>query len=395
MKRYTLLFSIGLLVSAATAFAGGEIYGTIYTDRGDKLTGPIRWDKNENFWDDILDADKPDKYYSEGRQGTIRIFGIEINKSGAGWRSSELNLPFGDIASIEPMSRNRAEITLKNGEVLKIKANSSDLGPGMRGLSIRDEVEGEVELDWDDVDRIEFSSGPGVGLDNERLYGTVETSGGDFTGYIVWDRDEALLDDILDGDEDGRRRKIPFRKIESIERRGSWGCRVTVAGERSVDLEGTNDVDDGNRGIDITIPGLGLVKVDWDDFDMVTFKPAPPSRKYDDFDGGKLLQGTVTDEDGDTYTGTIVWDNDEDYTWDVIDGEQDDIDYEIPFRNIRTITRESRRSAEIVTVGGTSLLLRGSNDVDRDNKGIRITMPDGDEVELDWYEFESAEFKDR
>lgn len=393
MKRVVVWLGILLLPMAVSAYAGGEIYGTIYTDRGEEFTGPIRWDKNENFWDDILDANKRDKVYVEGRGSRIKIFGLVFNSDGGGWRSTELNLPFGDIESIESRGGDRVVIRLKNGERLKIEASGTDIGSGMRGLTITDKNEGEIDLEWNDVDEIKFSSGPGPGLDDERLYGTVVTDGGTFTGFIVWDRDESLKPDILDGDDDGRRRKIPFGSIRTIERRGHSGCRVTLTNGDEMFLEGTNDVDSGNRGIDITIPGMGVVKVDWEDFDEVTFAEPPPSKRYEEFDGGKPIKGTVRDEDGRSYSGTIVWDADEEWDWEVIDGEYDDIDYEIPFLNIKTIKRDSRRSAQIILRNGESLILRGSNDVDRDNRGIRITSPDGDETELDWYEFESAEIE--
>jgi hypothetical protein len=386
-------FPLALLCAAlawpALALAGGEIYGTIHTDRGETLTGPIRWDKNENFWDDILDAEKPDKVFVEGGS-QIRVFGITLGDGDGHWTHPELALPFGHIKSIEPRRRDKVDIVLKNGLELRIDADGSDVGDGMRGLVIDDQDQGEVSLDWDEVDLIEFAQGPGTGRDDERLYGTVETDAGDFTGYVVWDRDESLKDDILDGDEDGRSRKVPFSKIQEIEGRHS-GSKVTLADGKVLHLNGSNDVDDSNRGIDITVPGMGLVKVGWDEFRAVTFAPAPPSRPYADFDGGHKLYGTVTDDDGNRYTGTIVWDNDETWDWEPLNGKDNDVAFAIPFEYIKSITRESRRSAKVELNNGEVLFLSDSNDVDRDNKGIRI-LTEGGEVELDWYQFALAVF---
>ena len=56
--------ALGLLV-AVPALAGGEIYGTIHTTDGDAYTGPIRWDVNENFWDDELNAMKRERIKRE------------------------------------------------------------------------------------------------------------------------------------------------------------------------------------------------------------------------------------------------------------------------------------------------------------------------------------------
>jgi len=388
MKRVIALLCLGLL-APALVWAGGEIYGTIHTDRGDTYTGSIRWDKNENFWDDVLDAEKSDKVFVEGGS-RVRVFGITLGDDNGYWTHPELAIPFGHIKSIEPRRGGKVDIVMKNGLELRIDADGSDLGSGMRGLSIHDQSEGEVSLDWDDVDLIEFAQGPGSGLDERRLYGTVETDAGDFTGYVVWDRDEALKEDILDGDEDGRARKIPFDRIQRIEGR-SRGSRVTLVDGKTLMLEDSNDVDDDNRGIDVTVPGLGLVKVGWDEFRAVTFALAPRSRAYAEFDGGRKLYGTVTDEDGNRYTGSVVWDNDEAYSWEPLNGSDNDVEFAIPFENIKSITRESRRSAKVELNNGEVLFLGESNDVDRDNKGIRI-QTEGGEVELDWYEFESVVF---
>jgi hypothetical protein len=381
-----------LLLAPVVARAGGEIYGTIRTDRGETFTGPIRWDRNENFWDDVIDAEKPDKVFVEGGS-RVRVFGITLTDDDGYWTHSELALPFGEIRSMQVRRHDKVDVVLKNGEKLRLDADGSDLGSGMRGIVIYDRDEGEIELDWGDVDQIEFAQGPGSGLDDQRLYGTVETAAGDFTGYVVWDRDESLKEDILDGDEDGRSRKVPFERIRAIEARQD-ASRVTLTDGDTMILEGTNDVDDSNRGIDVTVPGLGVVKVDWDEFRSVTFAPAPPSRTYDDFDGGKPLYGTVTDADGNQYTGTVVWDNDEAYSWEPLNGRDHDVEFAIRFENIRSIVRESRRSAQVTLKNGDVFFLEDSNDVDSDNKGIRIVTGDH-EVELDWYEFDSVVFADR
>ena len=50
------------------------------------------------------------------------------------------------------------------------------------------------------------------------MHGTVHTrTGMSFTGYVTWDVDEIYSTDILDGDHDGDRLRIPFGQIASIE----------------------------------------------------------------------------------------------------------------------------------------------------------------------------------
>ena len=47
----------GIMTTCARA-ESGRIYGTIRTQDGETLEGWIRWDKNEAFWDDVIDGTK-------------------------------------------------------------------------------------------------------------------------------------------------------------------------------------------------------------------------------------------------------------------------------------------------------------------------------------------------
>ncbi|HUU45356.1 MAG TPA: hypothetical protein VM118_06445 [Acidobacteriota bacterium] len=409
MKKvvWTLLIVIGALSGdIATAADQGFLFGTITTEWGDEYTGRIRWDKNEGFWDDILDATKEDddrydpKYRPRKR---ISIFGIKIFTD-ENWDfsyNSSSQLRFGHIKSIEPRSRGRAQVRLKSGETIRFEDAGTDLGSSNRGITIDDPDEGIVDLKWRDIDRVEFFAEPDdyVPTDTRvgRLYGRVTTENNEtFVGFVIWDADEIYSTDILDGEDRDRDREVPFDRIASIQRRGSRGSLVTLTTGRELKLHGTNDVDDGHRGVGVNIATLGRVEINWDDFDKVEFLdiPATAIMRYDDFDGGRRLQGTVTTDYGDTFTGDIAWDNDERFTWECLNGDQDDVEYDIEFGQIARIERQSRRSCTVTLKDGTKIRLSGSNDVDEDNKGIFIETVDGDLEEMDWDDFEVVVFKD-
>ena len=84
----------------------GRIYGKIHTDQGDILEGPIRWDKNEGSWDDILDGNKDrDKKFHKKRgrrkygdkDSKVTLFGMTIYDRD-GWSSSaQSGIAFGHI----------------------------------------------------------------------------------------------------------------------------------------------------------------------------------------------------------------------------------------------------------------------------------------------------------
>jgi len=372
----------------------GRIYGTIRTIDGEEFEGWIRWDKNEAFWDDILDAnkEKKSKRYKRDRQRR-KSSSFFVWGSGS-VRQSELK--FGHIKTLIPVSSSDALVILKSGE--EYEMSGSDVGSSVREIIVDDRQEGDIYLEWDDIDEINFSKEPSEPESAaERLYGKLTTRRGDeFVGWIEWDVDEVLTTDILDGDEGRRRnRKIKFGKIKSIERRSSSSCIVTLESGKTMNLSGSNDVNSENRGIRVKDPTLGRVQVDWDDFETVEFLPVPKDRlpKYDSFDGGQKIRGTVFTEDGEELTGEIIWDNDEEYTWEHLNGDYRDMEVVIEFANIKTIERQSRRGAIITTKSGRNVLLKGSNDVNSENNGIIVKLDDGDEIEIDWYDFEKADFK--
>jgi hypothetical protein len=394
MKKILLLTLAGTLLTATLAFAGGRIHGTVHTRDGDAVTGVIRWDRNEAYWDHFLDAQKNDRVRVSNEGGLdLRLFGIRISRAahGRGWVRSQFSVPFGELRELEAGPGKMVTLSLRNGEQVEVR-ESGDLGSDMRGLVVTDDRGHETEVEWRDIDRVVFTADP-MDDASDRLYGTAVTDMGDFTGFVVWDRDEALPEDILDGDdEDGRRHKIPFGEIRSIETDGKRAAFVTLGSGETLRLDGTNDVDSDNRGIEITISGMGKVELEWKHLQRLDFTPAPRSPEYADYDGGDVLRGTVTTADGTSHTGNIVWDRDESHTWEALDGEIEGVRFQILFGNIVRIDRRSPDGARVRLTDGLELDLTGSNDVGKDNKGIVVHRPDGTEVEITWDEFASAVF---
>jgi hypothetical protein len=407
MKRVFLPMVCGvpllLLVFASGAQAQrGRICGTVHTRDGETYRGPIRWDKNEAFWDDILDATKRrDGSHRDARrrEKTVSILGLKITWDEEGSESSASSgIPFGYLKSLERKSRNRAELTLKNGADIIFYGSATDVGSGVRGIVIQDPEEGEVDLDWEDLDVIDFGEcKPDEITEPEtRLYGEVETRRGDtFKGFICWDVDEVFYSDILDGEEGHRSRKIPFGKIQAIERRSSSSAWVELRDGDKMRLSGTNDVDSGNRGIIILDPQYGRVTVGWDEFDRLELLDDGDKHllSYDQFADPKPLHGVVYDEDGDSYEGYIRWDDDETESWERLDGEYRDVSVDVEFSQIDRIEKRSSNSVLVTLKNGNSFRLSGSNDVNEENKGIYVTTDKGDEIEVDWWDFDKVIFK--
>ena len=224
--KVLLLGSLIVFLLASASFAADNahrIYGKITTVDGDVFEGLIRWDKNEASWVDVLDGTKdiPRKnrkksksYKSRSRRDGIEIFGVRIGSNNTYFSDgAQSGIRFGHIKSFEVTGDNEILITLKSGEELELSNGSTDIGTDIREIIIEDLQEGEIELEWDDLESVEFfedKSNEKSAL-GERLYGTLTTRRGDeYTGVIGWDFDEALSHDILNGEHKNRSKKIKF-----------------------------------------------------------------------------------------------------------------------------------------------------------------------------------------
>jgi hypothetical protein len=402
MNRAALSFCLLLaclgLASPAAGADSGVLYGTVVTTDGRTLTGELRWDHNENYWDDVLDATKEEAVVvqEDEEDNSFSFLGLRLPSWGDNERHilHSFSIPFGHLRSIEKEEKGWAVVTLKDGGTFRVRT-TGDLGSGMRGIELIRPDQEPNSLEWSDLEKVEFSPAPAApaASASQRLYGTVETRSGSFTGFVVWDRDEALLVDTVDGESAGKDHEIPFADIRFIARDGHRSSTLGLQDGSEIELSGTNDVNDDNRGILILVSGLGNVSVEWDEFIRFDRAAAPASTPYSAFDGGYRLHGRMTAADGTVHDGTITWDKDERFSWETLDGRADDIEYAIPFANITSIENSSSRGAVVHLTNGKTLELRGSNDVNEENQGIAVESSDGRLIEVDWDDFQAIELR--
>ena len=357
-------------VEPGTPLTGPDrLYGTVVTVDGDRFTGYIRWDRNEGSWTDLLDATKP------GVRGGSTLAGIR----------------FGHVDRIDVVGSSAADLTLRSGHRVRLGANASDLGSGLRALTVTHGDATLAELEWHDLDHVDFQPAPATPPTEARLHGSVTTSSGQtFTGYVTWDVDEIYSSDILDGDADGERMQIAFGDIASIERYARWGARVTLRSGESMILQGTNDVDASINGIEVADPTLGSVKLQWSDFEGVRFHDAEGDVTPAALDGGGTLRGIVRTVGGAVHTGEIVWDRDERYSWEMLNGDGDGLEYHVELGHVERIER-SGDGARVTLRDGRAFHLSGSNDVDHGNRGI-VIRTDGREYDVEWSDFAEVTF---
>lgn len=380
----------------------GFIYGTVITDSDEEYTGFIRWGKEEVFWHDIFNSVK-----------TRNMKPTKPNVKDNGWNSIDWNISsiwkdsyaqsshsfacfFGDISNMRIKRSERVDLTFKNGYTMEVKGGSNDIATTLR---VHDYELGRIKLDWDDIDQINFFDAPldAVPPYGKPLYGTLKTNKRQkFQGYIKWDLDERVGADILDGDNRNGSQKIPFEKIKILEKTdGNEALWVTFESGREIKIWGSNDCDDGNRGIAIYIDDVGSIEVDWDDFEILQFEDvANGGPAYREFEDGTNIEAEVITYDDGTFEGIIAFDKDELWNFELIDGNDDDFEYQIPVRNIERIVPKNRNYSMVYLRNGDELLLGDRQDVSNDNDGILLMTNTGKKSRLiPWDEVDEIIFK--
>jgi hypothetical protein len=390
-----LALPVGAAEGGAARDARGFLYGTVEAESGNSYTGFLRWGGEEGFWDDHFNAGKTDLEWaderpdSERRRRSIRILGVTISIDRKESLTRQFIARFGDIAEIEPRRWGATRVTMKNGVVFDVSDSSNDVGAT---ITVEDAVLGTVDIDWDRIERVRFAAAPsGAEPPAGRLYGVLTTEDTTFTGFIQWDLDECLTSDELDGETEDGDLSIEFGRIRAIEKRNSDGAWVELVDGRRLLLEGTNDVDSSTSGIFVEDPRFGRVQVEWDEFERVDFEPAPSSGPgYADYAAAPALSGRVTTGKR-TISGRIVFDLDEEYGWEFLNGSLAGVAYNIPFARIRAIEPLGRDRARVVLAGGAELVLEDGQDVSDDNDGLVVIEPDGAGVYVAWRDVERLE----
>jgi len=385
--------------SAAAVEPAGFLYGTVETTGGRRYTGVLRWGDEEAFWDDLFNAEKAKLPYidrlpeGQRRRREIRILGLRISYDWDEWvKGRQFVARFGDIKEIRPKTGEKVDVVMKSGTTYRLDDGSNDIGARVR---VQDTGLGTVEIDWKKIERIDFKAAPsGAGPLDRRLYGEVATEDGVFHGFVQWDSQECLGADKLDGESEDGKLSLEMGRIRSIEKKNRNGARVSLQDGRTYDLHGTNDVDSSIRGIFVEDEHFGRVKISWDAFDRVDFREGPATgRGYADYKPATPLRGTVTDRDGKTWKGRLVFDLDESESWEMLNGERHGVEYDIPFERVRSIAPFDDDTSDVTLRNGRELRLEDSQDVTASNSGV-LVMPEkgGPEHYVPWEEVRRVEF---
>ncbi len=388
------------------------MYGKIVTVDEKSYEGPIRWGREEVYWVDLFNAAKQEnenlRYLSERDRERLDAqqndSWISMSDNVARWVSGrfsnhrrdythQFTCQFGDIKSIRPTGSQRAEIELRNGTRVEVDGEGyNDVG---NDIVILDKELGEVTLRWNRIEKVEFMKTPSAlpGKFGEPLYGTVEAFGKKVSGYIQWDHDERLSTDKLDGESEDGKLSIEFGKIRSIEKKGGRSI-VELKSGRRFEMSGSNDVAKGHRGVIVMNRDFPAFDIPWSEFDKVTFSDNADGDllTFSDYKNPKELNARVKTRDGSTLSGRLIFDLDEAYDFELLQGKEGEFEYTIPFRSIKKITAKGSRRSVVELVGGKTVTLDDAQDVGDRNQGLLIFPgKERSSTYIPWAEVESIE----
>lgn len=221
---------------------GKPIFGTVYTEKRDEFTGYIQWDHDERLSGDELDGDN---------------------------RDGEISIEFGKIKSIQK-DGNGSLVLLEGGREFKLRG-SNDVNNDNRGIIVNVSDFGRVDIPWEDFEKLVLDpdhkkSGPSYNDFRmpEYLAGTVNTDSESFSGMIIFDLDETLDFEILQGNLDDMKFMIPFRNIKSIEPKNYNYSKIELRNGKKILLGDAHDVTYDNYGI--------LIMADDEDYKYVPMR---------------------------------------------------------------------------------------------------------------------------
>lgn len=403
-----------------------RIWGRVFTEGGEVHEGfirPLRWQAAAS-WADLLLASKeiPDEHYrdwldatrgGEPHVGTVELKGYRITweqKHPSFERAHLSGIRFGHLSEltieedgkVRLVTRSHHGAEVERADTATIGRDSFEVPDGVRAVA--DSADGfitvqrltnmelriengdrSINVNGSDVARIEFGTAPpgSAAPSSPRLYGTLEDrTGRSFTGFVNWDRGSVLESHRL-GDywedvpelanpwvSDEYEHSFRFSEVRSLQRTPCF-AKATLKSDSVIELC-SEPFERDPMPVRISDPALGRVEVDWDAVRTLRFEPSPGLPGYDAFDGGRPLSGTVVTQDGEEITGRIRWDADEEWSWELLQGSSDDVEFSIEFGNIAHIEREESEGARVTLHDGRSFHLTSGNDIDHDNRGIFI-----------------------
>ena len=122
-------------------------------------------------------------------------------------------------------------------------------------------------------------------------------------------------------------------------------------------------------------------------------KPQLPPPAYDYFKAPQLLAGTVYLNNGSELTGQVIYDLDEIYDVEFLNGENSEYKYSIPFSYVKKIEPQNDKFAAVYLNDESQLLLGNNSDVTIRNHGLIVRPLVGRAEYLEWKDIKHIDFE--
>ncbi|RXK86813.1 hypothetical protein [Filimonas effusa] len=393
----------------ANAQYDGYIYGEVVLKNKQTYTGTIKWSGGQRLWGDVLSVTKTTnknifKYLDETQ---IKRLSNEEGGQKIDWqfmslwedklprRKKEILCRFGDIQFIHVTGSDKAEVYFKNGSKVRVEPYKDEAA--QLGKNIVVYMAGNSKtVKWDEISRVNFSNTPNSPAQAQRtpLYGTIRTTHGLVTGFIQWNRDKYLDIHKLTGKtQNNELVSYSFSSIAQIEKQNNQALVQLRSGEKIL-LGASDDVSNTNKGIIVMHPLYGRTLVEWKAFRSLTLQAQPATGLgYNSYLPANRLYATVSTTYNKTFQGTCIFDLDEEWNVEILDGNKDGLYYQIPFYNIARIAPYRQRYSQIWLKDNTTLLLGWANDVSDKNWGVLIWLPNKKYQYIPWNEVKEISFR--
>lgn len=229
---------------------GDPLTGMVETIYGE-FTGLVEWDQDERLGTDILN-------------GTLDTESVKI--------------PFSEVRAITKLPEG-SMVELVDGEVWQL-SGSNDVNSENRGIVVTVRDIGRIEIPWEAFVRVTFDhnaeyNGPAYSDFPPASYlkGTVYSKTGEFfSGKLIFDQDESLDIEFLQGKSGLIEYHVPFRNILSVKPLDDKSSSVLLKNGHRLTLSNMQDVSSSNDGLYIQEDAATTSLIQWKEIDEIRFR---------------------------------------------------------------------------------------------------------------------------
>ncbi len=379
----TLLFLFIFTKAFTQDHSAYRIFGEITTVENITYRGYITWNDNKNYWIDFLEASKTENPYATYfRKET----GILFKSNGQAFYLPPVHsfsCRFGNIKSIRITGENQIRLRLKNEEEITLeKGHAADINTHIKITTATE----NLRLPWEQISEIRFMQADSLfpAPKDLQIAGSVKSTQGIYKGLVYWNYQKELRAEKRNNLQLFLNRAGKITKNQENKR---TELRVYEGSEEQV-FYVNPELLTPMHNVMVNMPNIGYAVVSWGQFNELEVLPCSELNllSYCDFPEPQVLQGEVWTHSGQVFRGKLIYDLDESYDFELLDGKNNFIEYHLPFRYIRSIEPKNYQFSFITLRNGSQISLGGSCDVNQENNGILILNNGQNPVYIPWSE---------